>query len=157
MGSEHNQKLCKLIRAVTEKISQRKFAFLLYRLPGNHVHNFDLSSKLQRCGRRRWDKHDYDFIEKVKVKFLKSTHHFINRFHTPVIFWPSTRPKNAIPRWCTGRKWHIPMASNRKKSRGWIKADNMGQGEGPTVPLQCDAPEESDPWTAWQLFLLDDD
>ena len=53
-----------------------------------------------------------------------------------VIFWPSTRPKNAIPRWCTGRKWHIPMASNRKRSRGRIKAYNMGQGEGPTVPLQ---------------------
>ena len=53
-----------------------------------------------------------------------------------VIFWPSTRPKNAIPRWCTGRKWHIPMASNRKRSRGRIKAYYMGQGEGPTVPLQ---------------------
>ena len=25
-----------------------------------------------------------------------------------------------------------------------IKADNMGQGEGPTVPIQTDAPEESD-------------
>ena len=53
-----------------------------------------------------------------------------------VIFWPSTRPKNAIPRWCTGKKWHIPIASNRKRSRGRIKAYNMGQGEGPTVPLQ---------------------
>ena len=49
------------------------------------------------------------------------------------------------------------MASNRKRSRGRIKADNMGQGEGPTVPLQSDAPEESDLWTAWQLFPLDDD
>ena len=25
--------------------------------------------------------------------------------------------KHAISKWCTGRKWHIPMASNRKKSR----------------------------------------
>ena len=76
-----------------------------------------------------------------------------------VMFWPSTHPpqKNAIPRWCTGRKWHIPMASNRKRSRGRIKAYNMGQGEGPTVPIQTDAPEESDLWTAWQLFPLDDD
>ena len=65
--------------------------------------------------------------------------------------------KNAIPRWCTGRKWHIPMASNRMRSLGRIKADNMGQGEGPTVPLQIDAPEESDLWTARQLFPLDDD
>ena len=48
------------------------------------------------------------------------------------------------------------MASNRKKSRGRIKADNMGQVEGPTVPLQSDAPEENDLWTAWQLFPLDD-
>ena len=28
--------------------------------------------------------------------------------------------RHAIPKWCTGRKWHIPMASNRKKSRMWI-------------------------------------
>ena len=27
------------------------------------------------------------------------------------------RVKYAIRKWCTGRKWHIPMASNRKKSR----------------------------------------
>ena len=49
------------------------------------------------------------------------------------------------------------MASNRKRSRWRIKAYNMGQGEGPTVPIQTDAPEESDLWTAWQLFPLDDD
>ena len=49
------------------------------------------------------------------------------------------------------------MASNRKRLRGRIKADDMGQGEGPTVPLQSDATEESDLWTAWQLFPLDDD
>ena len=33
---------------------------------------------------------------------------------------------------------------NRKRSRGRIKAYNMGQGEGPTLPIQTDAPEESD-------------
>ena len=49
------------------------------------------------------------------------------------------------------------MANNRKRSRRRIKADDMGQGEGPTVPLQSDSLEESDLWTAWQLFLLDDD
>ena len=59
-----------------------------------------------------------------------------------LIFDPAQR--NAIQRWCTGRKWHIPMASNRKRSHGRIKAYNMGQGEGPTVPIQTDAPEESD-------------
>ena len=36
-------------------------------------------------------------------------------------------------------------------------ADNMGQGKNLTVPSQSDAPEESDLWTAWQLFPLDDD
>ena len=51
-------------------------------------------------------------------------------------FDPSTQPKNAIPRWYTERKWHIPMASNRKRSRGRIKAYEVGQGEGSIVPLQ---------------------
>ena len=71
-----------------------------------------------------------------------------------VIFWPSPRPKNAIPRWYTGRKWHIPMASNRKRSRGRIMIWDKVK-----VPLYhySDAPEESNLWTAWQLFLLDDD
>ena len=66
-----------------------------------------------------------------------------------VIFWPSSRPKNAIPRWYTGRKWHIPTASNRKRSRGRIKAYDMGKGEGPILPLQS--------CTRRELFPLDDD
>ena len=86
---------------------------------------------------------------------LSKERQVVNVWHL-VIFWPSTRPKNTIPRWRTGRKWHIPMASNRKRSRGRIKAYNIGQGEGPTVPLQSDAPEECDLWTEWQLFPLDD-
>ena len=28
--------------------------------------------------------------------------------------------KHAIPKWSAGRKWHTPMASNRKRSRGRI-------------------------------------
>ena len=28
--------------------------------------------------------------------------------------------KHAISKWCAGRKWHIPIASNRKRSRGRI-------------------------------------
>ena len=51
-------------------------------------------------------------------------------------FDPRPPPKNAIPRWYTRRKWHIPMASNQKRLRGRIKAYDMGQGEGPIVPLQ---------------------
>ena len=34
-----------------------------------------------------------------------------------VVCWPSTRPNMPFPKWCTGRKWHIPMANNQKKSR----------------------------------------
>ena len=50
------------------------------------------------------------------------------------------------------RRWklYIPQA--------WASlADNMGQGWNPTIQSQTDAPEESDLWTAWQLFPLDDD
>ena len=36
-------------------------------------------------------------------------------------------------------------------------ADNMGQDKNPTVLSQSDEPEESDLWTAWQLFPLNDD
>ena len=67
------------------------------------------------------------------IKYIER-HDKIGRYI--VIFWPSPRPKNAILRWYTGRKWHIPMASNRKRSRGRIKAFDMGQGEGPIMPLQ---------------------
>ena len=48
------------------------------------------------------------------------------------------------------------MTSNRKRSRERIKAYDMGQGEGPLCHYS-DAPEESNLWTAWQLFPLDDD
>ena len=46
---------------------------------------------------------------------------------------------------------HIPLA--------WASlADKMGQGKIPRCSHRLtDAPEESDLWTAWQLFPLDDD
>ena len=76
------------------------------------------------------------FYVHFRDKYPLSSRLWVKLYHYcySVIFWPSTRPKNAIPRWCTGRKWHIPMASNRKRSRGRIKAYNMGQGECLTVP-----------------------
>ena len=49
------------------------------------------------------------------------------------------------------------MASNRKRSRGRIKAYEVGQGEGSHCATNSDAPEESNLWTAWELFPLDDD
>ena len=55
--------------------------------------------------------------------------------------------KHAIPKWCTGRKWHIPMASNRKKSRRriWLtKWDKVKAHDtlidwciGRELPLNC--------------------
>ena len=48
--------------------------------------------------------------------------------------------------------------SYERKSRGWKLADEMGRGKKiPMVHSWTDAPEESDLWTAWQLFPLDDD
>ena len=56
-----------------------------------------------------------------------------------VVYWPPTRPNNAIPKTPEVR---IPLT--------WASlADNMGQGYNPTVQSQTDAPEESDIWTAW--------
>ena len=49
------------------------------------------------------------------------------------------------------------MASNRKRSRERIKAYDMGQGEGPIVPLTKMHRKRGNLWTAWQLFPLDDD
>ena len=129
---------------------------------GNIIKNVDHYENLKSRKQCIWNC-IYDSYLNYGLKDLKIFHLCVkwnivcNKLWLNVIFWPSTQPKNAIPRWCTWRKWHIPMASNRKRSHGWIKADNMGQGEGPTVPLQSDAPEESDLWTAWQLFPLDDD
>ena len=39
-----------------------------------------------------------------------------------VIFWPFDSAKNAIPRWCTGRRWHILMAVMRGNRVGgkWL-------------------------------------
>ena len=48
--------------------------------------------------------------------------------------------------------------SYERKSRGWKLADEMGRAKKiPMVHSKSDAPEESDLWTAWQLFPLDDD
>ena len=44
--------------------------------------------------------------------------------------------------------------SYERKSRGRKLANKMGQDK---KSHETDAPEESDLWTAWQLFLLDDD
>ena len=42
-----------------------------------------------------------------------------------------------------------------RKLRGRKLADEMGRAK--KFPWYTDAPEESDLWTAWQLFPLDDD
>ena len=48
--------------------------------------------------------------------------------------------------------------SFERKLRGRKVADEMGRGKKiPMVHSLTDAPEESDLWTSWQLFPLDDD
>ena len=62
--------------------------------------------------------------------------------------------KNAIPRWCTGRRWHILMAVRRGNcvGRNWLtKWDKL---KIPIVLSKTDVPEENDLWSAWQLFTL---
>ena len=55
---------------------------------------------------------------KIRTIVRKIIHEVLNFCcWTGVVYWPSTRPNMPFPKWCTGRKWHIPMASNRKKSR----------------------------------------
>ena len=44
--------------------------------------------------------------------------------------------------------------SYERKSRRWARLIIWDKVK---VPLQSDAPEESDLWTAWQLFPRDDD
>ena len=106
--------------------------------PTNYIYIYSLTKffvdQIWKWDTCYWIVHD----QGAKVVTWPETFHFGIYWARLVVlcFDPSTRPKNAIPRWCTGRKWHIPMASNRKRSRGRIKAYNMGQGEGPTVSLQ---------------------
>ena len=48
----------------------------------------------------------------------------------------------------------VTHGSYERKSRRWARLIIWDKVK---VPLQSDAPEESDLWTAWQLFPLDDD
>ena len=74
-----------------------------------------------------------------------------------VVFWPSTRPKMSVKVMHRKEVTHS-SGSYERKSRGRKLADEMGRGKK-KIPwyTQTDAPEESDLWTAWQLFPLDDD
>ena len=64
-----------------------------------------------------------------------------------VIFWPSARAK-CHSRWCTGRKWHIPMAvmwGNRMGGNWLMKWDELKNSHGTLIdwctgrewPLNC--------------------
>ena len=53
-----------------------------------------------------------------------------------VIFWPFDPAKNAIPRWCTGRRWHILMAVMRGNCVGgnWLmKWDELKNSHGTLI------------------------
>ena len=64
------------------------------------VRQLSFSSRvLLQCG-------DFSFIFKCCHCFRESTPCY-------VVFWPFDPAKNAIPRWCTGKRWHILMAVMR--------------------------------------------
>ena len=74
--------------------------------------------------------------------------------------------KNAIPRWCTGRRWHILMAvmrGNRVGGNWLMKWDELKKFPWYTHRLMhwkrvtCELHDSYWEWTAWQLFPLDDD
>ena len=65
----------------------------------------------------------------LKIDFFNMVRLNANDFKTcswpicnGVIFWPFDPAKNAISRWCNGRKWHIPMAVMRGNRMGgnWL-------------------------------------
>ena len=70
-----------------------------------------------------------------------------------VVFWPSTRPKMPFKVMHRKEVTHS-NGSYERKLRRWAQLIIWDKVK---VPLQSDAPEESDLWTAWQLFPLDDD
>ena len=55
---------------------------------------------------------------------LKLSKNLLNQSKTGVfvVFWPFDPTKNAIPRWCTGKRWHILMAVMRGNRLGgnWL-------------------------------------
>ena len=76
----------------------------------------------------------------------------LNDFKDIVVFWPSTRPKMPLKVMHRKEVTHS-NGSYERKSRRWARLIIWDKVK---VPLQSDAPEESDLWTAWQLFPLDD-
>ena len=53
-----------------------------------------------------------------------------------VMFWTFDPAKNAIPRWCTGRRWHILMAvmrGNRVDGNWLMKWDEVKNSHGTLI------------------------
>ena len=78
---------------------------------------------------------------------------FLDLLEPCVIFWPSSRPKMPFKVMHRKEVTHS-NGSYERKSRRWARLIIWDKVK---VPLQSDAPGESDLWTAWQLFPLDDD
>ena len=61
---------------------------------------------------------------------VSSNHQIVTaKIRLSVVFWPFDPAKNAIPRWCTGRRWTHSNGSYEKKSRGRKLADEMGRAK----------------------------
>ena len=59
-----------------------------------------------------------------------------NNLRMIVMFWPFDPAQKRYFKVIHRKEVTHSKASNRKKTRGRIKAYDMGQGEGPIVPLQ---------------------
>ena len=97
-------------------------------------------------------------VSKIKLQFHYYIHFQTNIYEKGiVIFWPSTRPKKMLfqgdtPEGSDTFQWPV-IERDRVGGLRLMIWDKM------KVPLchYSDAPEESNLWTAWQLFPLDDD
>ena len=92
-------------------------------------------------------------IHFVYLLIISSVFIFAGLTKPSVVFWPSTRPKMPFKVMHQKEVTHS-NGSYERKLRRWARLIIWDKVK---VPLQNDAPEESDLWTAWQLFLLDDD
>ena len=89
-------------------------------------------------------------------RLIYSYFHIIGSYGVVLCFDLLTRPK--MPFKVMHRKEVTHSNGSYERKSRWRKlADEMGRAKNSNGTLQSDAPEESDLWTAWQLFPLDDD
>ena len=84
----------------------------------------------------------------VRSNTVKTSVEHQRRKCKDVVFWPFDPAKNAIPRWCIGRRWHILMAvmrGNRVGGNWLMKWDELKNSHGTLIdwctgrewPMNC--------------------